>query len=110
MPYQIARSLAEAGTALSRPGAPPLIVAGGTDLMVRARERVAGEDVLDVAAVPELRRIALDGEELVLGAGVTYTDCLTHPLIAPACPLLVRGPQRVAPPHRRNLPPPRRPP
>src|SRR5262245_11442360 len=103
MPYQIARSLAEAETALSRPGAPPLILAGGTDLMVRARERVAGEDVLDVAALPELRRIALDGDELVLGAGVTYTDCLTHPLVARACPLLIRVAERFASPQIRNV-------
>src|SRR5262249_48789943 len=103
MPYQIARSLAEAGTALSRPGAPPLILAGGTDLMVRARERVAGEDVLDVAAGPEPQHIALDGARLLLGAGVTYTDCLTHPLVARGCPLLVRVAERFASPQIRNV-------
>src|SRR5262249_50072148 len=47
--------------------------------------------------------IALDGEELLLGAGVTYTDCLTHPLVARACPLLVRVAERFASPQVRNV-------
>jgi CO/xanthine dehydrogenase FAD-binding subunit len=102
MTYHVARSLAEVEATLSRPGPPPLILAGATDLMVRARERVASEDVLDVAAVPELRRVALDGETLVLGAGVTYTDCLTDPLIAWTCPLLVRVAARFASPQIRH--------
>src|SRR5262245_47857621 len=103
MTYHVARSLAEVEARLSRPGEPPLIVAGGTDLMVRARERVARDDVLDVAAVPELRQVALDGDDLVLGAGVTYTDCLTHPLVARAAPLLARVAERFASPQIRNV-------
>jgi CO/xanthine dehydrogenase FAD-binding subunit len=103
MTYQVARSLAEVEERLSRPGEPPLIVAGGTDLMVRARQRVARDDVLDVVAVPELRHIALEGDDLVLGAGVTYTDCLTHPLVVRGCPLLTRVAERFASPQIRNV-------
>jgi CO/xanthine dehydrogenase FAD-binding subunit len=95
--------MADVEAALARGPADLLVFAGGTDLMVRARERVAEAAVLDVAAVPELRRIALEGEDLVLGAAVTYADCLADPLVARACPLLVRVAERFASPQIRAV-------
>jgi xanthine dehydrogenase FAD-binding subunit len=80
-----------------------LVVAGATDLMVRARERLAEATVLDVAAVPELRRIALEAGALVLGAAVTYADCLGDPLVVRACPLLVQVAERFASPQIRAV-------
>ncbi|MBI4012862.1 MAG: FAD binding domain-containing protein [Candidatus Rokubacteria bacterium] len=103
MSYRIVRSLAEVEAALAEDPAGLTIFAGGTDLMVRARERVAAGPVLDVAGVAELRRVGLEGEELVVGACVTYADCLTSALIARACPLLVRVAERFASPQIRNV-------
>ncbi len=103
MSYRVVRTLAEAESALSEAEGDPLIVAGGTDLMVRARERVEAGAVLDVARVAELRRVALEDDVLVLGAGVTYAECLTHPLIRRTCPLLVRVAERFASPQIRTM-------
>ncbi len=103
MSYRIARSLAEVEAALARDASALTIFAGGTDLMVRARDRVAEGPVLDVAGVAELRGVALEGDDLVLGACVTYADCLANPLVAGACPLLVRVAERFASPPIRNL-------
>ena len=106
MRYRVARSLAEVREALAAGGEGLTLLAGGTDLMVRARSRVAAGPVLDLAAVPELRRIALDGPagaEAVLGAGVTYADCLADPLIRRAAPLLARVAERFASPPIRAV-------
>jgi CO/xanthine dehydrogenase FAD-binding subunit len=100
--YRIARRLADVEAAVAA-GDGALVFAGGTDLMVRARRRVQAGPVLDVARVPELRRVALQGGELVLGAAVTYADCLADPTIRQACPLLGQVAARFASPAVRNV-------
>ena len=54
------------------PGALPM--AGGTDLMVELNfDRRRPERVLDLTRVPELAEWSADGDDVVIGAGVTYT-------------------------------------
>ncbi|HTI35679.1 MAG TPA: FAD binding domain-containing protein, partial [Miltoncostaea sp.] len=54
------------------PGALPM--AGGTDLMVELNfDRRRPERVLDLTRVPELAEWGADGDDVVIGAGVTYT-------------------------------------
>jgi CO/xanthine dehydrogenase FAD-binding subunit len=102
--YQRVGTLADVERALAgRPADGWLVFAGGTDLMVRARARMAEAPVLDVSEVAELRRIAAEGEVIVLGAGVTYTDCLTHSLIRRHVPLLTQVAERFASPAIRNV-------
>ena len=103
MSYHAARSLADVEGLLKGEGRGRVVIAGGTDLMVRQREQVAEAAVLDVAQVPELRRLERDEGELVLGAGVTFADCLADPVIRQACPLLVRVAERFASPQIRGL-------
>jgi len=101
--YHLARTLAEVEAVLATTDGDVLIFAGGTDLMVRARDRVRADTVIDVGDVAELRRITLTAGELTLGAGVTYTECLTDPVIQRACPLLTRVAERFASPQIRNV-------
>jgi CO/xanthine dehydrogenase FAD-binding subunit len=101
--YRIARTLDEVAGAVARAEGAPLVLAGGTDLLVRARRRVEAGPVLDVGQVAELRRVALDAGELILGAAVTYADCLADPVIRRACPLLTRVAERFASPAVRNV-------
>lgn len=101
--YRVARTLAEVEAALAEAGGDLVIFAGGTDLMVRARPRIHGRPALDVAQVADLRRVALEDGELVLGAAVTYADCLVNPLIRRACPLLSQVAERFASPQIRNV-------
>lgn len=103
MTYEVVRTLADVEALVAGGAGTFLVLAGATDLMVRERARVGTARVLDVARVAELRRVAVEDGELVLGAAVTYTECLTHPLIQRACPLLVRVAERFASPQIRNL-------
>jgi CO/xanthine dehydrogenase FAD-binding subunit len=65
-------------------------IAGGTDLMVQITGEL-GEPprrVLDLWRLDELRGIALDGHDLVLGALTTYTEIRRSPLVAEFLPVL----------------------
>jgi CO/xanthine dehydrogenase FAD-binding subunit len=59
------------------------IIAGGTDYYPARVERLAGEDVLDITALVELRRIDVTPEYFRIGAGVTWTDLIRADL--PPC-------------------------
>jgi CO/xanthine dehydrogenase FAD-binding subunit len=82
------------------PGARP--IAGGTDLMVSlnaGRERP--EVLIDLGRVPELRGWRYEGDELVLGAALTYTEATTGE-IASALPALAAAARTVGSPQIRN--------
>lgn len=70
----IARTLEDACTALAEhPDA--LLLAGGTDLMVGInRGQVGFDHVVVIDRVDELRGWRREGDELVLGAGLTYSE------------------------------------
>ncbi len=59
------------------------IVAGGTDYYPARVERPLAEDVLDVSGLTALRAIEEAGEDLRIGAGVTWSDLIATRL--PRC-------------------------
>jgi CO/xanthine dehydrogenase FAD-binding subunit len=78
------------------------VVAGGTDLMVEVnsgRRRPTG--LLSLRHVDELRRWHRDGDEVVIGAGVTYTGLL-DPALATLAPALAQAARTVGSPQIRN--------
>ena len=98
--YYRPRSLEEALEILAqRPGeARP--VAGGTDILVKAKDGVVSrESLFDLGAVPELRGIEERGDHLWIGAASTHTEMMESVLVArhapalPAACAVVGGPQ-----------------
>jgi carbon-monoxide dehydrogenase small subunit/xanthine dehydrogenase small subunit len=98
--YYRPRSLEEALEILAqRPGeARP--VAGGTDILVKAKDGAESRAALfDLTAVPELRGIEERGDHLWIGAASTHTEMMGSPLVArhvpalPAACAVVGGPQ-----------------
>jgi CO/xanthine dehydrogenase FAD-binding subunit len=65
-------------------------VAGGTDLLVQITGDLGPppERVLDIWGLDELRGIALDGDELVIGALTTYTELRQSALVNELLPAL----------------------
>lgn len=91
IPVTSARSLEEAYAALAARPANLKVLAGGTDLMVQVNARVGLDrlgHVLDIWKVPELRGIRRDGDQLRLGALVTYAELLRSDAVRAACPAL----------------------
>jgi carbon-monoxide dehydrogenase small subunit/xanthine dehydrogenase small subunit len=75
-------------------------IAGGTDVLVRARDgQVAKETLFDITAVPELLGIDDRGDHLWIGAAMTHTEMMESPLVAQWAPALpaacgvIGGPQ-----------------
>ena len=82
------------------PGARP--IAGGTDLMVALNaERERPEALIDLGRVPELRSWRREGDELVLGAALTYTEAAGGELAA-LLPALAAASRTVGSPQIRN--------
>ncbi len=78
------------------------VLAGGTDFMVEVNfGHRRPEAVLSLARVTELRGWHVEGDRLVLGAGVTYTE-LTDPAVAELAPALAQAARTVGSPQIRN--------
>jgi CO/xanthine dehydrogenase FAD-binding subunit len=67
-------------------------IAGGTELMVQySAGRLGARKLVSLWGLPELRRIDSTADELIIGAGCTYTDLRNHPQVAQEFPLLARA-------------------
>jgi CO/xanthine dehydrogenase FAD-binding subunit len=97
----IAKSVNEACAVLAENPA-TTILAGGTDLMVQAnRGALSLENVLDLSRIPELKKWTLQDGEILLGAGVSYTD-LAETQLAELIPALAQAARTVGSPQIRN--------
>ena len=80
------------------------IVAGGTDLLLEVHRgaRAGVGTLLDVSRLAELRTIALDGDVLHLGAGVTHHDLLADAAAVAAVLPLAQACAEIGSPALRN--------
>lgn len=80
------------------------IVAGGTDLLLEVHRgvRAGVGTLLDVSRLAELRTIAVDGDVLRLGPGVTHHDLLAHPAAVAAALPLAQACAEIGSPALRN--------
>jgi len=76
------------------------LLAGGTDILVQAKDgKVARGALFDVSAIAELRGIEKRGDDLWIGAATTHTEMMASALVArfapalPAACAVVGGPQ-----------------
>jgi CO/xanthine dehydrogenase FAD-binding subunit len=59
-----------------------LPIAGGTDVMVQyATGKLAARKLVSIWNLPELRSVHETGQEVAIGAGCTYTDLRSNPLV-----------------------------
>ena len=101
MGVTIAKSVNEACAVLAENPA-TTVLAGGTDLMVQVNRGAKSlESVLDLSRILELKKWSIEGSEIVLGAGISYTD-LTNPQLAKLVPALAQAARTVGSPQIRN--------
>ena len=80
------------------------IYAGGTDLLVKFRNGLPRPPVLlCLERVPELREVREEEGAIVIGAGVTHTAALKHPLVRKHAPVLSKGLRVLGSPLIRNM-------
>ena len=58
----------------------PLVLAGGTDLMVGARAELGPGPVLDISRVAELKGIAFSADAITIGGGTTWSELVAADL------------------------------
>ena len=87
--YLRAETIEEALAALAAHGDEARVLAGGQSLVAMLNMRLAQPSVLvDVMRLPALAEIAVEGDALVIGAGVRQAGALARPSLAEEVPLL----------------------
>ena len=82
-------TLDEAGALMERLGDDAVLYAGGTELLLVMKLGFADYGhVVNVKGIAELRRLELDGDELVIGGGVTHRAIERSPLVRERWPAL----------------------
>jgi CO/xanthine dehydrogenase FAD-binding subunit len=67
-------------------------IAGGTELMVQyGAGRLPARKLVSLWGLPELRHIESTAQEVLIGAGCTYTDLRRNPVVAREFPLLAQA-------------------
>jgi carbon-monoxide dehydrogenase medium subunit len=88
------------------------IIAGGTDLLVDLRALMTAAPaashpphaaLIDITRIPEMTRIEADGDDIVIGAGVTHTEIVRSALLRRDATCLVESCGVVGGPQVRNV-------
>jgi xanthine dehydrogenase small subunit len=97
------RSLEEALDILAQGAHEVRPLAGGTDLLVRAKDGlVSRSSMFDLTGVPELKGITESETHLWIGAGTTHSEMMRSPLVAAAAPALPEACAVIGGPQIRN--------
>lgn len=79
------------------------LLAGGTDLLVEARQDYfRSKEIVDISRLPELTGIREEDNEIIIGAAVTHDTIVQHGLIAEYAPLLKAACSQVGSQQIRN--------
>lgn len=85
-------------------GAASAYVAGGTDLYPNMKRRQQTPyHLIDIRRIPELRRLEVDGGNLVIGAGVTLTRLIRSPQVQQDWPVLSQAAATISTPLLQNM-------
>ena len=103
--YRVPREIAEAVKIIAGSGPEGQFVAGGTDLYPNMKRRQqTPRTVISVMRVPELNQITGDGKSGIrIGASVTLTDIVEHPLINRDYPVIAHAARTISTPILRNM-------
>jgi len=107
--YYKVTTVAQAIGLLTRYQEKASILAGGSDLLARMKDRLEGpklklpQHVLDITGIKELRYIREQKNGLKIGATTVLSEIASSPLIADRYPLLSQAAGQVAVPQIRNI-------
>lgn len=103
--YRVPQSIAEAVKIVAAAGPEGQFVAGGTDLYPNMKRRQQmPRTVISVMRVPELNQITGDAQSGIrIGASVTLTDIVEHPLINRDYPVVAQAARTISTPILRNM-------
>ncbi len=101
--YEVAESVSHALALLAEYGEDAKLLAGGQSLLPMMKVRLAQPAVLiDIARVPELAGIRVDGGEVVIGGTTRHADVAGSPLLKAEVPLIAHAAAQVGDPQIRH--------
>lgn len=101
--YLCPSTIDEALEMLSQHGSNARLIAGGTDLLLEMTRGVRSVDILiDISRTPGLDDIALSGEEVLIGAGVTHNEIVASAVTVERALPLAQACWEIASPQLRN--------
>jgi CO/xanthine dehydrogenase FAD-binding subunit len=101
--YRVVKTREEALEALNASRGKARVIAGGTDLIPRLKDReMEVECVVDITGIEDLRKIGMEGDCVSIGATVTHHQIVCSPLLKEKLPLLVEAAAEVGTPQVRN--------
>jgi carbon-monoxide dehydrogenase medium subunit len=101
--YRMVRTIEEALEALKVYQGKARIIAGGTDLIPKLKDReLEIECVVDITGIENLRKISVEGDSVRIGAAVTHQAVASSALLREKVPVLVEAAVEVGTPQVRN--------
>ena len=101
--YEVADSAAHAISLLAEHGEDAKLLAGGHSLLPMMKVRLAQPAVLvDIARVPELSGIRLEGDEVIIGATTRHAEVAGSSLLQAEAPILAYAAAQVGDPQIRH--------
>jgi 4-hydroxybenzoyl-CoA reductase subunit beta len=103
--YRTPRTIAEAVKVFADAGPEAQFVAGGTDLYPNMKRRQqTPKTVISIMRLQELNQVSGDGSSgLVIGASVTLTEIVEHPIIKRDYPVIASAACTISTPILRNM-------
>ena len=103
--FKAVRTVSEAIELMKgRPPGEVALMAGGTDLLIRQRQKLVAFRVLvSLRSIPELSKIRVEGERgMTIGAAATLDEVASHPHVKNRYPILSQAARSVASPQIRH--------
>ncbi len=101
--YVRAESLAQVHELLAQHGDEAKLLAGGHSLLPMMKLRLAAPSILiDIARLPELSGVRVDGSDLVVGACTSHSRVAASELVLAEAPLLAHSAAQIADPQVRH--------
>ncbi len=101
--YQVVKTAEEALETLDLHRGKARIIAGGTDLIPRLKDReMEVECIVDITGIEDLKKIEINGSRVTIGAAVTHHQVVSSALLREKIPLLVEAAAEVGTPQVRN--------
>src|ERR1041384_2766703 len=103
--YRVTSSIEDAVKMKADCGPEAMFVAGGTDLYPNMKRRQqTPRTVISVMRLNELNQVSGNGAQgLVIGASVTLTDVVEHPIINRDYPVIAQAARTISTPILRNM-------
>ncbi|MCB2229052.1 MAG: FAD binding domain-containing protein [Desulfarculaceae bacterium] len=102
--YLVPTSLDQALDMLASHGGKAHVIAGGTDVIPELRsKKLDAAALVDVSRLPGMDGIETDGDDIVIGGGVTHAAAAASPLIKEKATVLATGCGWVGSPQIRNV-------